>query len=312
MTDTTSGPERDLVGYGPDPPVVVWPDDARVAVSLVVNYEEGAEYAVVDGDDQGETHGEIGYAFPAGQRDLSTESVFEYGSRVGVWRLLRLFDEYGVKTTFHAAARALERNATAAKAIVDLGHEICAHGWRWEEQWRLSREEEREHIRRAVASIRRTVGERPLGWYSRYGPSSNTRELLVEEGGFLYDSDAYNDDLPYYVEVAGKHHLVIPYTHSYNDGRFTYSPGYGSPQHFVDNCLRAVRELWREGETTPKMMSIGLHPRLVGQAGRTNALREIIESAQALGGVWFCRRIDVARLWLQQYPPRGARPDAQD
>ena len=297
------GPGRDLVGYGRRKPRVVWPDGARVAVNIVVNNEEGSEYSWPAGDARNEGLAEINYVMQPGYRDLCAESVYEFGSRAGVHRLLELFDEYGIKTTFFTAAVALERNPDVAAWLRESGHEACSHGWRWIEHWLLSREEERDHIRWAVESITETCGERPLGWYCRYGPSVNTRELLVEEGGFVYDSDAYNDDLPYFTEVGGRRHLVVPYnSFPYNDVRFVLAQGYSSPADFYDSCRRGLDELWREGDRGhPKMMSIGLHPRLTGQAGRTSALREFIEYALARGGVWFTRRIDIARWWLDHH-----------
>jgi peptidoglycan/xylan/chitin deacetylase (PgdA/CDA1 family) len=225
------------------------------------------------------------------------ESVFEYGSRAGVWRLERLLSEFRIPVTFYACAVALERNPEVAAWLREANHEPCCHGWRWEEVWRLSRAEEMEHIRMAIESIRATTGMRPEGWYCRYGPSVNTRELLIEEGGFAYDSDAYNDDLPYHVDVKGKQHLVVPYSFTYNDGKFGLLPGYGSPSDFVDTLKRGFDQLYAEGATHPKMMSIGLHPRLIGQATRISALREFIEYAQSKDKVWFARRIDIARWW---------------
>ena len=198
MTDPAQGAhQRDLIGYGPNEPVVRWPDDALVALNLVVNYEEGSEYSFPLGDGQNEKHGgEEEYPFPEGMRDLAQESVFEYGSRVGVWRLLRLFEEYDIPVTFSACAMAFELNPAVATAARAAGHDLLSHGWRWEEHWRLSREEEREHIRLAVESFERTWGERPYGYYCRYGPSVNTRELVVEEGGFLYDGELTTMTIP--------------------------------------------------------------------------------------------------------------------
>lgn len=296
MTD----PARDLVGYGRDAPRVEWPGGARVALSLVLNYEEGSERTLgVDGVNEG--LGEIARAVEPVYRDLGTESVYEYGSRAGVHRLLRLFDAYGVKCTFFAAAVALERNPDVAAWIAEAGHEPCGHGWRWSEDWLVSRDEERERIRLAVESIARTCGERPVGWYNRWMPSEHTRELLVDEGGFLYDSNAYNDDLPYYTEVRGRQHLVVPYTLTYNDVRYV-SSGF-TPVDFLDLCRRGLDYLWNEGEDRPKMMSIGLHPRWTGQAGRTSALRDLIEHALAKGEVWIATRREIAEWWLERYPP---------
>ncbi|TXK19938.1 polysaccharide deacetylase family protein [Homoserinibacter sp. GY 40078] len=263
-----------------------------------MNYEEGAERSILDGDPRNEWVGEIGYV-PEDQtaRDLSQESVYEYGSRAGIWRLMRLFEKTGTPVTFYAAAQALQRNPELARAIVPAGHEVCGHGLRWIEPTSLTREQEREQIAEAVRIIEATTGSRPVGWYSRYAPSVNTRELLVEHGGFLYDSDAYNDDLPYWVEVTGTRHLVVPYTHTYNDGRFAFTPGYSEPGDFFENCRRGIQYLIEEGETHPKMISIGLHARLVGQAGRASALADLIDWCNSTGAVWFARRSDIAEHW---------------
>lgn len=296
------GTERDFVGYGERIPQIEWPNGARVAVSLCLNYEEGAEHNLLDGFDRNEWVGEIAYApADAAHRDLSQESVYEYGSRAGVWRLLRLFDTYEVPITVYASAMALTRNPGVGRAFVDRGHEVCSHGLWWQEPTSLSEEEEAEEIREAVRIITRETGERPVGWYSRYAPSERTRRLLVAEGGFLYDSNSYNDDLPYWLEVEGKRHLVIPYTHTYNDGRFSFSPGYGHPGDFLENLRRGIDYLWEEGETHPRMISIGLHARLVGQAGRASALRDLIDWAQSKPGVWFTRRCDIAEWWHKNY-----------
>jgi peptidoglycan/xylan/chitin deacetylase (PgdA/CDA1 family) len=296
------GPRRHFPGYGRHQPKVVWPNGAKVAVNLVVNYEEGSEYSKPAGDGRNEGLAEIPYVMDAQYRDLCAESVYEYGSRAGIWRLMRLFDEYDVKVTFYACAVALDRNPEVGQWIQEAGHEPCSHGWRWSEHWLFDREQERQHMQWAIESIERTCGERPLGWYCRYGPSVNTRELVVEEGGFVYDADAYNDDLPYFTEVLGKRHLVVPYTLTYNDGRYVLPQGYSAPSDFFDICRRGLDEYRREGEAGyPKMMSIGLHPRWVGQAARVNALREFIEYAQEQGDVWFGRRIDIARWWLDHH-----------
>jgi peptidoglycan/xylan/chitin deacetylase (PgdA/CDA1 family) len=291
------GPLRDLIGYGEHVPRVTWPGGAHIAVSLVVNYEEGSEPSFAAGDGRNEHHGgEEEYPYPSGVRDLAQESVFEYGSRVGIWRLLRLLDQYGVKATLFACAMAFEENPAVARAARNAGHNLVSHGWRWVEHWTLSREEELEHIRRAANSFKQTWGERPQGWYCRYGPSVNTRELISAEG-FLYDCDAYNDDLPYFTLVGTDRHLVIPYSLTYNDLQ-----GDRSPQMFLDYCVRGFDELWNEGRSgSPKMMSIGLHPRMVGQAARISALREFIEHAQSKGQVWFAGRDDIAQWWIDNH-----------
>lgn len=295
-------PERDLVGYGAHLPQVEWPEGARVAVSLCLNIEEGSERTVpVDGEN--ENLGEVARTV-GDYRDLATESVYEYGSRAGVFRLLRLLDGFEVKCTVFAAAVALEVSPDAVDWIRTSGHEICGHGWRWAEEWRLTREEEEQRIARAVAAITRIVGERPVGWYNRWMPSVHTRELLAEHGGFLYDSNAYNDDLPYYTQAAGQPFLVVPYTLTYNDLRFTNGT-VGGPGDFLDYCRRALDYLWEEGATHPKMLSIGLHPRWSGQAGRASALRDFIEYSLEKEGVWFARRREIAEWWWRCYPPSG-------
>jgi peptidoglycan/xylan/chitin deacetylase (PgdA/CDA1 family) len=294
------GPKRDFVGYGQRIPKVVWPGGARIAVSLVLNWEEGSEYSIPAGDNRNEGLTEVAYLMPPEHRDLHAESVYEYGSRAGVWRVQRLLDQFDVKCTFFGAAVAFERNPEVAQWLREAGHEPCSHGWRWEEMWTLSREEEREHMHEAIRLIEETCGERPRGWYCRYGPSVNTRELLVEEGGFVYDSDAYNDDLPYFTEVNGKRHLVVPYSVAYNDARFVLGD-YSDPGSMFDYCKRGFDYLWEEGATHPKMMSIGLHSRWIGQAGRTSAMRDFIEYAREKGDVWFARRIDIANWWLEHH-----------
>src|SRR5712691_12974595 len=240
------GPRRDFVGYGRRLPKVVWLNDAKVAVNIVVNYEEGSEYSKAAGDGRNEGLAEINYLMSPDYRDLAAESVYEYGSRAGNWRLMRLFDEYGIKATYFAAAIALERNPEVAQWIKESGHEPCSHGWRWEEHWLLDRDTERQHIAWAVESIEKTCGQRPLGWYCRYGPSVNTRELVVEGGGFTYDSDAYNDDLPYYVRVGGKQHLVVPYNLDVNDIRFWLGPAFVTGSQFDAYCRETLDWLLEE------------------------------------------------------------------
>ena len=293
------GPRRDYIGHGRHTPKVVWPNDAKLALNTVVNHEEGSEYSIPAGDQRNEGLAEIPYVMPGEFRDLAAESVYEYGARAGVWRLIRLFDEYKLNVTWYAAAVALERNPEAAQWVRENDRvDICSHGWRWTESWLMSREEEAEKIAMAFDSFKQTTGKQPYGWYYRYGPSVNTRELLVEHGGFTYDSDVYNDDLPYFTEVKGKQHLIVPYTFVYNDGRFVLGQGFGSPSDFVDLCKRAIDEYLREGRAgRPKMMTIGLHPRWMGQAGRASALREVIEYALEQGDVGFMQRKDIAQHW---------------
>jgi peptidoglycan/xylan/chitin deacetylase (PgdA/CDA1 family) len=295
---------RDFVGYGRTLPQVVWPDGAKVAVNFVVNYEEGSEHYERLGDRSTDRMAELNWYLPAPHRDFAMEAVYEYGSRAGIWRLLGIFDDYSVPVTFFATGMALERNREVAAAIGELGHEPCSHGYRWSEPWHMTREEEAEQIQRAIEVIRETTGTRPVGWYWRYSSTPWTRDLLVAEGGFRYDSESYNDDLPYFTEVSGRKHLVIPYTQTYNDTRFAVAEGgFGSPADFLDYLRRGLDELHREGAAGfPKMMTIGLHARLVGQAGRANAVREFIEYALAKGGVWFARRDAIADWWIEHSP----------
>jgi allantoinase len=294
---------RDLVGYGANPPNPRWPGQARLALNFVMNYEEGSEYSVPDGD--GFSEATLTEATGTGQtvrgRDLAAESMFEYGSRVGFWRLMRIFRDRGLPLTVFGCALALERNPEAAKAIVEAGHDVCCHGWRWVRPFDLSEDDERRHIHQAVASLTRTVGERPLGWYCRYGPSIHTRRLLVEEGGFLYDSDAYNDELPYWVRVGGKPHLVVPYSLATNDLKFGVG-GFFTADHFSTFLKDAFDVLYREGETQPRVMSVGLHMRLVGHPSRSAGIERFLDYVTKQTDVWICRRVDIARHWLQHHP----------
>ncbi|WP_191082668.1 allantoinase PuuE [Roseococcus microcysteis] len=294
---------RDLIGYGAKPPHPRWPGGARIAVNFVMNYEEGSEPSFMDNDGRSE----VGLTemaaspVPAGQRDLAAEGMFEYGVRVGFWRVMRLFAERGLPMTIFACALALERHPPAAAAIREAGHDICCHGWRWIEHFKLTREEEREHIRLAVESLARTIGNRPLGWYCRYGPSVNTRALLAEEGGFLYDSDAYNDELPYWVLQDGKPVLVVPYSLVTNDAKFGRGPFSTADDYFT--FLRDQFDmLYAEGATQPKMMSCGLHLRLIGHPARAVGLARFLDYIRGHEGVWVARRIEIAEHWRRTFP----------
>jgi len=293
---------RDLIGYGETPPVVGWPGHARVAVNVVINYEEGSENRVEDGQQSRESMGEAPSPVPAGQRDLANESFFEYGSRAGFWRLLRVLDEHQVKGTIFACAVAFERNPEAAQAAMSRGWDICAHGHRWEEHWLLDREAERSAIARAVASITETAGQPPLGWYCRYGPSVNTRELVVAQGSFLYDSDSYADDLPYYVASAAGPWLVVPYALDTNDIRF-WRGSLQVAEDFAAYLCDAFDQLWEEGGTRPRMMSVGLHCRIAGRPARARGLARFLEHARRRGQVWFATRGEIARHWRTHHPP---------
>ncbi len=295
---------RDLIGYGLSYPRVRWPNEARVAVSLVLNYEEGAELSVGDGDPEGERVGEFVYpTMDARTRDLGIESTFEYGARVGAWRVLRLFDDYEIKTTIYACGRALERNPLIAREFTRRGHEVAGHGYRWSDHFRMTAEAEREEIGKAVRAITETTGTRPVGWYCRYAPSPNTRALLVEEGGFLYDSDSYAEEIPYWVRVGDRPHLVIPYQLDANDAKFFRGPGWSGAGEFWEYLRDSVSRLYREGASEPRMLSIGLHGRIVGRPGRATALERFLEHCRSLPGLWFARRVDIARWWYEYYPP---------
>ena len=239
---------------------------------------------------------------PAGQRDLFNESFFEYGSRVGVWRILNLLDKYSVPSTFFCCAVAFERNPEVARAVVERGHEVCGHGYRWEEYHNKTRDEEAEAIRMTVESLAQTTGVRPVGWFTRYGPSVNTRELVVEEGGFIYDSGVFNDDLPYYTEVHGNPWPVLPYSFETNDSRF-WRGGLNSVGDFYEYLKDTFDVLYEEGRTHPKMMSVGLHCRIAGRPARSRALDRFLRYARSHPGVWFARRDEIARWWLENYPP---------
>jgi len=297
---------RDMIGYGANPPDPKWPGGARLALQIVMNYEEGSEYSIPDGDGFSETYlSEVpGAGLGPGKRDLIVESIYEYGSRAGFWRLMRIFTERKLQITVFGAALALERNPQAARAIADAGYEVCSHGYRWVGFQDMSEAQEREEMRKAIASIERTIGERPYGWYCRYAPSVNTRRLVVEEGGFLYDADAYNDDLPYWTKVGEKDHLVIPYTLDVNDMKFSVAPGFSSPSGYFEYMRDTFDVLHREGAKHPKMMSVGLHTRLAGRPGRAAALERFLDYVLEHDDVWICRRVDIARHWIANHPPQ--------
>lgn len=302
-------PPRDLEGYGGRPPHPRWPDDARLAVSIVVNVEEGAELSLADGDEASEHVHEVAERIE-GAPDLLMESHFEYGARAGYWRIVELLDRHGVKATFSTSARAFERSPWMARDIVARGHEVSAHSYRWERHAHMAPDAERRVIAKTVEAIRATAGVRPLGWHTRSASSAQTRKLLVEEGGFLYDSDAYNDDLPYVVDVAGRRHVVLPYAFDTNDMRFYRQLGFTLGEDFYRYCADAFDWLHREGAKTPKMLSIGLHLRIIGRPGRIGALDRLLETMTARGDVWFATRAAIARHWRARtgLPPFEERP----
>ena len=294
---------RDLIGYANNPPDPQWPNNARLAVNFVINYEEGSEYSIPDGDGFSEASltESPSSTIPHGTRDLAAETLFEYGARVGFWRLLRLFQERGFPATLFACALALERNPRVVEAVKTSNLDICCHGWRWIEHYKLTENEEREHIRLAIESLTNMFGERPLGWYCRTGPSVNTRRLLVEEGGFLYDSDAYNDELPYWQTVNGKPHLVIPYSLTTNDSKFGRG-WFSTGEDFFQFTKDAFDMLYEEGAYAPKMMSIGLHQRLIGHPARAMGLKRLLDYIGGFEDIWVCNRLDIAKHWIKKHP----------
>jgi putative urate catabolism protein len=298
-----SGQARDLVGYGANPPHPHWPGEARIAVQFVLNYEEGAERSVLNGDEAAEHFlSEIVGAQPTpGLRHMSMESLYEYGSRAGFWRIRRLFDAMGLPLTVFGVAQALACNPQAVEAMRASGWEIASHGYRWIDYQHVPEAIEREHIAKAVEIHTRVTGERPLGWYQGR-TSPNTARLIAEEGGFVYDADSYADDLPYYDTRYGRPQLITPYTLDTNDMRFVALQGFNSGEQFFSYLRDAFDSLYEEGETQPKMLSIGLHCRIVGRPARIAALKRFLEHVSAHERVWVARRIDIARHWLAVHP----------
>ncbi|MBM3679227.1 MAG: allantoinase PuuE [Actinobacteria bacterium] len=296
------GYPRDLVGYGRRPPDPRWPGGARVALSFVLNYEEGGENTVLDGDAGSEAflHEVIGAPATVGKRNLNVESMFEYGSRAGFWRVHRLFTKHRLPLTVYAVGQALERNPEAGRAMAEAGWEVASHGWRWIDYDGMPVEEEREHMRRAIETIERLTGSRPVGWYTGRGTEA-TRRLVVEEGGFLYDSDDYSDELPYWTDVDGADHLVIPYTLDANDFKFLLVNGFVTADEFFEYLRDALDVLREEGG---RMLSVGLHARIVGRPGRAKGLDRFLAHVAGLDDVWVTTRAEIARHWRAVHPPR--------
>ena len=297
---------RDLLGYGAHPPHPHWPDGAKIAVSVVLNYEEGGEYCVLHGDSHSESVlTDVGAEPLEGVRNTNVESIFEYGSRVGFWEIMRLLQEYGVDCTINAVGMALERNPSAAGEMVRSGFEVACHGQRWIDYQFVPEDVERTHMLRNIEIITRMIGKRPVGWYTGR-PSPNTRRLVAEIGGFLYDSDAYNDDLPYWTEISGRPHLVVPYSFDTNDSRLQRGGDFGMSEDFFSYCRDAFDWLYRKGERgEPRMMTIGLHGRIIGRPGRLGALARTLEHMQRHDAVWFCTRAAIARHWSAHHPAKS-------
>ena len=293
---------RNFHGYGNSPPTVVWPNNSRIAISVVVNYEEGSEYSILDGDEAHESNNEVPSPVPPSQRDLANESFFEYGSRVGVWRIMNILDAYSIPASFFCCALALERNPSVGPEIVRRGHEVVGHGYRWEEYYLMDMESELKAIKDTVESLEKTTGVRPQGWYTRYAPSERTRELIASTEGFIYDSNSYADDIPYYELVNGKPWLVIPYSLEVNDTRF-WRGGMNRPSDFLETLKNTFDLLYEEGLDNPKLMNIGLHCRIAGRPSRAAVLKQFFDYVSSKSDVWFARRDEIAKWWIENYPP---------
>jgi peptidoglycan/xylan/chitin deacetylase (PgdA/CDA1 family) len=293
---------RDLYGYGNEYPNLRWPGEARLAVSLVLNVEEGAELTISADDGRNETVHEAVQPVE-GAPDLCMESHFEYGARVGYWRVCETVDAFGMPLTLNVCARALEAMPWIGADAARRGYEIQCHGYRWESHAGMEEGQERALIASCVATVERLYGRRPIGWHTKSSASVNTRRL-VAEAGFLYDSDAYNDDTPYYVDVNGKAHLVLPYAFDTNDMRFFNAAPFVRSRDFADYCIEAFERLWAEGVHAPRMLSIGLHTRIIGRPARIGGLTSLLRHIQHKGQVWVARREDIARYWREQLPPR--------
>ena len=305
--DATLPYPRDLIGYGRNPPHANWPGDAKIALQFVLNYEEGAENATLHGDPGSEQFLSEMFNPPSfADRHLTMESIYEYGSRVGVWRLLKEFEKRRLPLTVFGVSMALQRHPELTAAFIELGHEIACHGWRWINHQHMDEATERQHIQTGIEIIRQMTGHAPTGWYTGRD-SPNTRRLLLDHGGFEYDSDYYGDDLPFWMKVRKSDgqvlpHLVVPYTLDVNDMRFALPQGYSQAEDFFVYLRDSFDVLYAEGETNPKMMSVGMHCRLLGRPGRMLALQKFLDHVQKHDKVWICKRIDIARHWTVQHP----------
>ena len=305
--DSTAPYPRDLAGYGRNPPHAQWPNGARIAVQFVLNYEEGGENSVLHGDAGSEQFLSEMFNPPAfAHRHLSMEGIYEYGSRAGAWRILREFGKRGLPLTVFGVGMALQRHPELTAAFKELGHEIACHGWRWISYQNVDEATERADMARGMEAIERLTGQRPLGWYTGRD-SPNTRRLVADYGGFEYDSDHYGDDLPFWLQVRKSDgtlapHLVLPYTLDTNDMRFASPQGFATGEDFFHHLRDSFDVLYAEGAEAPKMLSIGMHCRLLGRPGRFKALQRFLDHVEAHDRVWICRRIDIARHWREHFP----------
>ena len=293
---------RDMIGYGSKEPKVVWPNNAKLALQIVLNYEEGGENNILHGDKHSETFlSEIIGAQAFKDRHINMESMYEYGSRRGFWRLHKLFQERKIPITIFGVAMALERNPEVCEAIKNGNYEVACHGWRWIDYQNVKKSTEKKDMKLAIKTIKKIFGKRPLGWYTgRCSP--NTRDLVFDDGEFLYDSDSYSDDLPYWEYRKNKKQLIIPYTLDNNDMRFATSQGFNSGEQFYRYLKDSFDALYEEGKTNPKMMSVGLHCRLIGRPGRIQSLKKFLDYVLKFNDVWICKRIDIAKHWIKNYP----------
>ena len=292
---------RDMVGYGSKDKKIRWPNNARIAVQIVLNYEEGAENCVLNGDKNSEIFlSEIIGAQPVKGRHINMESLYEYGSRRGFWRLHKIFKEKKIPVTIFGVGMALAKNPQICKALMSSNYEVASHGWRWIDYQNIKKSEEKKHMKMAINIHTKIFGERPLGWYTgRCSP--NTRDLVFEDGGFLYDSDSYSDDLPYWETRNNKKQLIIPYTLDNNDMRFATNQGFNTGDHFYSYLKDSFDALYEEGKTHPKMMSVGLHCRIIGKPGRIQALKKFLDYIKKHKNVWICKRVDIAKHWIKNY-----------
>ncbi|MDC1540774.1 allantoinase PuuE [Candidatus Pelagibacter ubique] len=297
----TKKDNRNLIGYGSNLPKVEWPNKARIAVQIVLNYEEGAENCVLNGDKNSEVFlSEIIGAQPIKGRHMNMESLYEYGSRVGFWRLHNLFQEKKIPITIFGVGMALEKNPEICKAIIEADYEVASHGWRWIDYQNIKKSEEKKHMQLAIKAHTKIFGKRPDGWYAgRCSP--NTRDLVMEDGGFLYDSDSYSDDLPYWESRNKKKQLIIPYTLDNNDMRFATNQGFNTGDHFYSYLKDSFDALYEEGGTNPKMMSVGLHCRIIGKPGRIQSLKKFLDYILKHEDIWICKRVDIAKHWIKNY-----------